>query len=243
MYVGTGRGRKCNCQLKLRLICPISASSNRNRFRVYIAVLGEFGKSRAFASHLERRGKDYWRHLSDFSTVWPKQPVQNCRNVSGIVLNLQTFLPAGFFLKKITIWRTKTLVDVTSICATRTTRRLIWVIYQWSTLVFLWCLITNIGTFCFSHLNHFARKSFTSIRTMSAQKRPLTALSTAKTAAAVKMIIVPSNNQTFRVGSTIRVITPTSGQAPGQAIKLENEERKLDVNMQAVEKELSGIVI
>ncbi|KAH9388330.1 hypothetical protein TYRP_009545, partial [Tyrophagus putrescentiae] len=78
--------------------------------------------------------------------------------------------------------------------------------------------------------------------TMSAQKKPLTALSTAKTAAAVKMIIVPSNNQTFRVGSTIRVITPTSGQAPGQAIKLENEERKLDVNMQAVEKEFSGII-
>ena len=78
---------------------------------------------------------------------------------------------------------------------------------------------------------------------MSAKKRPLTALSAAESAAAVKMIIVPSKNQTLRAGSTIRVITPTSGQAPGQAIKLENEERKLDVNMQAVEKEFSGIVI
>ncbi|KAH9408535.1 hypothetical protein TYRP_023755, partial [Tyrophagus putrescentiae] len=54
--------------------------------------------------------------------------------------------------------------------------------------------------------------------TMSSQKRPLTALSTPETAAAVKMIIVPSNNQTLRVGSTNRVITPTSGQAPGQAM-------------------------
>ncbi|KAH9392910.1 hypothetical protein TYRP_006003, partial [Tyrophagus putrescentiae] len=69
-----------------------------------------------------------------------------------------------------------------------------------------------------THLNNFAKKSFTSIRTMSAQKRPLTALSTAETAAAVKMIIVPSNNQTLRVGSTIRVITPTSGQVSGQAM-------------------------
>ena len=52
---------------------------------------------------------------------------------------------------------------------------------------------------------------------MSAKKRPLTALSTAETAAAVKMIIVPSN-QTLPVSSSIRVITPTSGQAPGQAM-------------------------
>ena len=53
---------------------------------------------------------------------------------------------------------------------------------------------------------------------MSAKKRPLTALSAAESAAAVKMIIVPSKNQTLRAGSTIRVITPTSGQAPGQAM-------------------------
>ena len=53
---------------------------------------------------------------------------------------------------------------------------------------------------------------------MSAEKKPLTALSAAKTAAAVKMIIVPSNNRTLQIGSTIRVIKPTSGQAPSQAM-------------------------
>ena len=53
---------------------------------------------------------------------------------------------------------------------------------------------------------------------MSAEKKPLTALSAAETAAAVKMIIVPSNNRTLQIGSTIRVIKPTSGQAPSQAM-------------------------
>ncbi|KAH9392909.1 hypothetical protein TYRP_006002, partial [Tyrophagus putrescentiae] len=41
----------------------------------------------------------------------------------------------------------------------------------------------------------------------------------------------------FRVSTT-----KASAHKKGFFIKLENEERKLDVNMQAVEKELSGII-
>ena len=171
---------------------------------------------RAFAFQDAKTGGVYWRHLSCFNK-WRKRCLCKIAAKSVALLWISTVvLPALDFLKKITIGRTVFQL-LSSTCATRTTRRFIWVIYLWSTSGFLGCLITNIGTFCFRHLTHFSQKSSSSIWTMSAKKRPLTALSTAETAAAVKMIIVPSN-QTLPVSSSIRVITPTSGQAPGQAM-------------------------